>query len=69
MTVQFKDIYLKQLDESFVALFDGKTLDGWHLMNGANFVVEDGVVKTLNVEEAPPNHDISSAATMLTQLG
>ena len=41
MTVQFKDIHLKQLDEGFAPLFDGKTLDGWHLMNGANFVVED----------------------------
>ncbi|NIP24127.1 MAG: DUF1080 domain-containing protein [Phycisphaerae bacterium] len=45
MTVQFKDIYLKQLEEGFVPLFDGKTLDGWHLMNGAQFVVEDGVLK------------------------
>ena len=50
MTVQFKDIYLKQaeevqLEEGFVPLFDGQTLDGWHLMNGAQFVVEDGVLK------------------------
>ncbi|MDA0369808.1 MAG: DUF1080 domain-containing protein, partial [Proteobacteria bacterium] len=48
MTVQFKDIYLKQLkqlEEGFTPLFDGKTLDGWHLMNGARFVVEDGVLK------------------------
>ena len=49
MTVQFKDIYLKhseeQPEEGFVSLFDGKTLDGWHLMNGAKFVVEDGVMK------------------------
>lgn len=29
----------------FVSLFDGKTLDGWHLMNGAKFAVEDGVMK------------------------
>jgi len=28
-----------------VSLFDGKTLDGWHLMNGAKFVAEDGVIK------------------------
>jgi peroxiredoxin len=27
-------------------------------------IVEDGVVKALNVEEAPPNHDRSSAATL-----
>ncbi|MFN0126711.1 MAG: family 16 glycoside hydrolase [Verrucomicrobiales bacterium] len=47
MTVQFKDIYLKQLEleEGFTPLFDGKTLDGWHLMNGAKFVVADGVMQ------------------------
>jgi hypothetical protein len=28
-----------------VSLFDGKTLDGWNLMNGAKFSVEDGVIK------------------------
>ncbi len=32
-------------EEGFVSLFDGKTLSGWHLMNGAKFVVEDGVIK------------------------
>lgn len=32
-------------EEGFVRLFDGKTLHGWHLMNGAKFVVEDGVLK------------------------
>lgn len=32
-------------EEGFVSLFDGKTLDGWHLMNGAKFVVQDGVIK------------------------
>ena len=32
-------------EEGFVSLFDGKTLDGWYLMNGAKFVVEDGVIK------------------------
>jgi hypothetical protein len=32
-------------EEGFVSLFDGKTLDDWHLMNGAKFVVEDGVIK------------------------
>jgi len=32
-------------EEGFVSLFNGKTLDGWHLMNGAKFVAEDGVLK------------------------
>jgi hypothetical protein len=32
-------------EEGFVSLFDGKTLAGWHLMNGAKFFVEDGVLK------------------------
>ena len=32
-------------EEGFVSLLDGKTLNGWHLMNGAKFVVEDGVLK------------------------
>jgi glutaredoxin/glutathione-dependent peroxiredoxin len=29
-----------------------------------SMIVEDGVVKSLNVEDAPPNHDKSSAATL-----
>jgi hypothetical protein len=32
-------------EKGFTSLFDGKTLDGWHLMNGAKFVAEDGVIK------------------------
>jgi len=32
-------------EEDFVSLFDGKTLNGWHLMNGAKFAAEDGVLK------------------------
>jgi len=32
-------------EEGFVSLFNGKNLDGWHLMSGAKFVVEDGVLK------------------------
>jgi len=32
-------------EEGFVRMFDGKTLDGWQLMNGAKFVAEDGVIK------------------------
>ena len=29
-----------------------------------SMIVEDGVVKSLNVEDAPPNHEKSSAATL-----
>jgi hypothetical protein len=32
-------------EEGFVSLFDDKTVDGWHLMNDAKFVAEDGVLK------------------------
>jgi hypothetical protein len=32
-------------EQGFTRLFDGKTLSGWHLMNGAKFVAEDGVIK------------------------
>ena len=32
-------------EEGFTQLFNGETLDGWHLENGARFVVEDGVIK------------------------
>jgi hypothetical protein len=32
-------------EDDFVSLFNGKTLDGWHIMNGANFKVEDRVIK------------------------
>lgn len=32
-------------EDGFVSLLDGKSLDGWHLMNGAKFVVADGVLK------------------------
>jgi hypothetical protein len=35
----------KGLEKGFVSLFNGKTLDGWHLMNGAKFVAEDDVIK------------------------
>jgi peroxiredoxin len=33
-----------------------------------SMVVEDGVVKTLNVEDAPPSHDKSSAETLCSLL-
>jgi len=32
-------------EKGFTPLFDGKSLDGWHVMNGAKFVAEDGVIK------------------------
>ena len=32
-------------------------------------LVEDGVVKLLNVEDIPPDHDKSSAATLCSQMG
>ncbi len=31
-------------------------------------LVEDGVVKVLNIDEAPPTHDKSSAATLCTMI-
>lgn len=31
-------------------------------------VVDNGVVRVLNVEDAPPNHDISSAATICSAI-
>jgi hypothetical protein len=34
-----------KLEEGFTSLFDGKTLHGWEIMNGAKFVAEDGVIK------------------------
>lgn len=32
-------------------------------------LVDDGVVKVLNVEDAPPQHDKSSAATLCSMMG
>jgi hypothetical protein len=32
-------------DGKFVDLFDGKTLDGWHVMNKAKFEAKDGVIQ------------------------
>jgi hypothetical protein len=34
-----------KIEQSFVSLFDGKTLDGWHLMNDADFVVAQGAIQ------------------------
>ena len=36
---------MENIEEGFVNLFNAKTLNGWHLMNGAKFVAEDGVIK------------------------
>ncbi len=32
-------------EKGFVSLFDGKSLDGWHIMNAGKFKAEDGVIK------------------------
>ena len=32
-------------EDGFQALFDGKTLAGWHVMNKAKFTAEDEVIK------------------------
>lgn len=34
-----------KVEEGFVTIFDGKTLDGWHVMNGGKFSAEEGVIK------------------------
>ncbi len=31
-------------------------------------MVDDGVVRVLNVEDAPPGHDVSSAATLCSAI-
>jgi hypothetical protein len=31
-------------EEGFVPLFDGKSLDGWHVMNKGKFSVKDGII-------------------------
>lgn len=32
-------------EAGFVSLFDGKSLEGWTIMNGGKFTAEDGVIK------------------------
>ncbi|MCH8047757.1 MAG: DUF1080 domain-containing protein, partial [Planctomycetes bacterium] len=32
-------------NDGFTALFDGKSLDGWHIMNGGKFSATKGVIK------------------------
>lgn len=41
-----KDEAAAEKDEGFVTLFDGKTLDGWQLVNkaGEGYIVEDGAI-------------------------
>ncbi len=45
LNVPIVSVAAEKDEEGFVSLFDGKTLDGWHLMNDAKFVAEDGVLK------------------------
>ena len=33
-----------------------------------SMLVEDGVVKSLNIDESPPDHDLSSAATLCSMI-
>ena len=41
-------------DEEWIALFDGKTLDGWKVSGGtAKYAVEDGVIVGTTVEGSP----------------
>ena len=35
----------EESEDGFVHLFDGKTLDGWHVVHDGKFVAEDGVMK------------------------
>jgi hypothetical protein len=32
-------------NDDFVSLFDGETLNGWHIMNGSKFTAEQGIIK------------------------
>ncbi len=45
LSVPIVSVAAEKPEEGFASLFDGKTLDGWHLMNGATFVAKDGVLK------------------------
>lgn len=35
----------EKTEAGFTKLFDGKSLDGWHIMNGGSFAAEEGVIK------------------------
>lgn len=45
LTAPHVSLAADKAEDGFVSLFDGKSLDGWHLMNGAKFVVDGGVLK------------------------
>lgn len=67
-----KIVFLADADASFAKALD-LTFDGSAAGLGVrskrySMVVEDGVVKTLNIEETPGKADVSSAAAMLAQL-
>ncbi len=32
-------------NDDFISLFDGETLEGWHIMNGAKFSAGNGIIK------------------------
>ncbi len=38
-------LWAEDNEDDFVSLFNGKSLDGWHIMNEAKFVAEDEVIK------------------------
>jgi peroxiredoxin len=48
--------------------FDGSGFDLGMRSKRYAMLVEDGVVKVLNVEDAPPQHDKSSAATLCSMI-
>ncbi len=45
LSAPYVSVAAEKPEKGFASLFDGKTLDGWHLMNGAKFVAQDGVIK------------------------
>lgn len=67
-----KILFLADPDASFATALD-LTFDASAAGLGVrskrySMIVEDGVVKTLNVEDVPSKADVSSAATLLGQL-
>ena len=43
-TVNYAQAQDGKTEKGFTALFNGKTLDGWHIMNKGKFSVKDGVI-------------------------